>query len=103
MMLNYFRLGTDYSKLALEDLLFRGTPYQHMIMGTSTGVDAITLEDVQNHYKKYFTKDNLFIGIAGNYNEAFKNTLLSDASQLPSLKVTLPEAPDVSMPDGLHI
>jgi len=93
----------EYSKMALEDLLFRGTSYQHMIMGTSSGVDAITLDDVKEHYKKYFTKDNLLIGIAGNFSDTFKNKLLEDASQLPSLEVTLPEAPEINMPDGIQV
>ncbi|MEJ2055744.1 MAG: insulinase family protein [Calditrichaceae bacterium] len=34
-----------YSKKALEDLLFRGTNYQHMIQGKSASVQSITLED----------------------------------------------------------
>src|SRR5688572_12948558 len=41
----------EYSKKALEDFLFRGTNYQHMVQGTSKGVQAITLEDVKAHYK----------------------------------------------------
>jgi zinc protease len=93
----------EYSKMALEDLLFRGTPYQHMIMGTSSGVDAISLDDVKEHYAKYFTKDNLLIGIAGNYSDVFKNRLLEDASQLPSLDVRLPEAPVINMPEGIQV
>ena len=93
----------EYSKMVLEDLLFRGTSYQHMIMGTSSGIEAITLDDVKEHYKKYFTKDNLLIGIAGNYCDTFKNKLLNDMAQLPSLKVALPEVPVISMPDGIQV
>jgi zinc protease len=61
----------EYSKKALEDLLFRGTNYRHMKQGTSDGVKSISLEDVKNHYKNYFTKNNLTIGIAGNYSDEF--------------------------------
>ena len=93
----------EYSKMALEDLLFRGTSYQHMIMGTSSGVDGITLDDAKEFYKKYFTKDNLLIGIAGNYDEEFKKKLLLDKEQLPALQFTLPEAPEISMPEGLQV
>ncbi len=93
----------EYSKMALEDLLFRGTSYQHMIMGTSSGVNSITLDDAKEFYQKYFTKDNLLIGIAGNYSEDFKNRLLLDKEQLPALQFTLPEAPEISMPDGLQV
>jgi zinc protease len=49
----------EYSKMALEDLLFRGTRYQHMVDGTSNGVSSITLDDIKAHYKNYFTKNNL--------------------------------------------
>ncbi len=93
----------EYSKMALEDLLFRGTSYQHMIMGTSSGVNGITLDDAREFYKKYYTKDNLLIGIAGNYSEEFKKKLLLDKEQLPALQFTLPEAPEISMPDGLQV
>jgi len=93
----------EYSKMALEDLLFRGTSYQHMIMGTSSGVNGITLDDAKEFYKKYFTKDNLLIGIAGNYSEDFKNMLLLDKAQLPDLQVSLPNAPEINMPEGLQV
>ena len=93
----------EYSKMALEDLLFRGTSYQHMIMGTSSGVKGITPDDVEEFYKKYFTKNNLLIGIAGNYSEDFKNRLLLDKEQLPALQVSLPTAPEISMPEGLQV
>ena len=93
----------EYSKMALEDLLFRGTSYQHMIMGTSSGVSGITLEDAREFYSKYFTKDNLLIGIAGNYSEDFKNRLILDKAQLPALQVSIPNAPEISMPEGLQV
>ena len=93
----------EYSKMALEDLLFRGTAYQHMVMGTSTGVGNISLEDVRDHYSRYFTKDNLIIGIAGNYENNFKDEIVEDATQFPSLKVSLPEAPEVDLPEGIQV
>lgn len=93
----------EYSKMLLEDLLFRGTTYQHMVMGTSSGVENITLEDVKAHYEKYFTRDNLLIGIAGNYEEDFKERVVSDAAQFPALETALPSAPQVRMPDGIDI
>ncbi len=93
----------DYSKMALEDLLFRDTRYQHMVAGTSSGVGAITLDDVRDHYRTYFTKDNLLIGIAGKYSQDFATRVLADAGALPDLKVNLPEPPAVDMPEGFQI
>ncbi len=93
----------EYSKMALEDLLFRGTRYQHMVAGTSSGLENITLQDVRDHFERFFTLDNLMIGLAGNYDENLKSEILKDAENLPGLESTLPEAPEIDMPDGFHI
>ena len=93
----------EYSKKALEDFLFRGTRYQHMTAGKSDGVKAITLDDVKNHYKNYFTKNNLLIGIAGNYTDEFLNTLRSDLQKLPDTKPVLPEKIIPSEPKGINV
>jgi len=93
----------DYSKFALEDLLFRGTNYQHMIAGTSSGVASISLDDVKQQYKNYFTKDNLVIGIAGNYSPAFLARLKADMAKLPSLQKQLPVPGKPNNPDGLEV
>jgi len=93
----------EYSKKALEDFLFKGTNYQHMVEGTSEGVKSITLDDVKNHYKNYFTKNNVMIGIAGNYTQEFLNTLKADISNLPTSTVVLPTPDKAPMPDGIRV
>lgn len=93
----------EYSKMALEDFLFRGTKYHHMVMGTSEGVKAITLDDVKEHYGKYFSKNNLIIGIAGNYTDDFRNTLVSDMKRLPDVNVAKPEAVVPEKIDGINV
>jgi len=74
----------EYSKMLLEDFLFKGTKYQSNVSGKSESVKSITLDDVKQHYQNYFTNSNLMIGIAGNYSAEFMNTLLSDMKSLPS-------------------
>lgn len=93
----------EYSKAALEYFMYDGTPYSHMIEGTSSGVQAITLEDVQNHYKNYFTRNNLMVGVAGNFDSDFMIRLRKDLGKLPDTNPTLPSPPDVNMPDGVNI
>jgi zinc protease len=93
----------EYSKKALEDFLFRGTNYRHMIQGKSASVASITLDDVKNHYKNFFTKNNLMIGIAGNYPDSFLEKLKSDISKLPDTNPEIPSAPVVKMPDGIDV
>jgi zinc protease len=93
----------EYSKMALEDLLFRGTNYQHMVDGTTAGVSTITLDDVKTHYKNYFTRNNLRIGIAGNYSTAFLDRLKKDMNMLPNTKPQLPVPGKANTPDGINV
>ncbi|MDB5198864.1 MAG: peptidase [Chitinophagaceae bacterium] len=93
----------DYSKLALEDLLFRGTRYQHMVSGTSAGVAAITLDDIKAHYKNFFTKNNLTIGIAGGYTPDFLAQLKNDMAKLPATTPTLPTGIKANTPNGIEV
>jgi zinc protease len=93
----------EYSKKALEDFLFRGTNYQHMVQGRSASVASITLDDVKNYYKNYFTKNNLMIGIAGNYPASFLEKIKTDISKLPDTNPEIPSAPVIKMPDGINV
>ncbi|MEO6406233.1 MAG: insulinase family protein [Ferruginibacter sp.] len=93
----------DYSKVLLEDLLFRGGNYQHMTAGTSAGVAAITLDDIKDHYKNYFTRNNLTIGIAGNYSPFFLATLKKDMGQLSSVKPAMPTPSKANVPEGIRV
>jgi len=93
----------DYSKMLLEDQLFRGTGYQHMVLGKSSGVSSITLDDVKIHYKNFFTRKNVTIGIAGNYTPAFLTRLRVDVAKLSSF--TPKPAPKVkaNTPNGVVV
>jgi zinc protease len=93
----------EYSKKALEDLLFRGTNYQHMKQGKSASVNSLTLDDVKNHYRQYFTKNNLLLGIAGNYSKNYLKQLKTDISKLPDTKPELPTPGKARKPNGIQV
>ncbi len=93
----------DYSKVLLEDLLYRGTNYQHMVAGKSSSVKNITLDDIKNHYKNFFTKNNLMIGISGNYPKDFISRLKKDIQKLSDIKPVIAQAPKTKMPDGYKV
>ena len=93
----------EYSKKALESFLFRGSKYEHPVSGTSAGVTSCTIDDIKSHFKSYFTRNNLTIGIAGNYNDSFLNTLKADMEKLPELKITLPGPVIPRMPNGIEV
>lgn len=93
----------EYSKKALEDLLFRGTNYQHMTAGKSESVKSITLDDVKQHYADVFTKNNLTIGIAGRYSKEFLAQLKADMAKLSEKKYTPPKPGSANMPEGIVV
>jgi zinc protease len=92
-----------YSKKALEDFLFRGTNYQHMKEGKSESVRLISLDDIKNHYKNFFTKNNLLIGIAGNYSKDITKQLINDLSKLPDINPPIPPPGKANIPEGIEI
>ena len=93
----------EYSKKALEDFLFQGTNYQHMIDGTSSGIKSIQLDDVKNHYKSFFTAQNLRIGIAGNYTPAFLNRLKTDLMLMTEAAPPMVIPGKANQPDGIQV
>lgn len=93
----------DFSKFALEEMLFEGTPYAHLVSGTIDGLNSISIEDVKEHYEKYFTSSNVSIGIAGDFSNDFVKKLSEDLGSLPDTEVVLPEMPEIPMPDGINV
>ncbi len=93
----------EYSKKALEDLLFRGTRYQHMSAGTVSGVGSLTLAACKSHYQNYFRQDNLMVGIAGNYSPEVLNRLKADVKKLPPGAPQLPGPVAARQPDGIQV
>jgi zinc protease len=93
----------EYSKKALEDFLFRGTNYQHMVQGTSKGVQNITLDDVVAHYKNFYTVKNVMIGVAGNYSNDFLAKFKTDLNKLGSSPAAIAQPVKPKMPVGLQV
>lgn len=93
----------EYSKKSLEDLLFRGTNYQHMVEGTVSGVKSITLEDAIKHYKSVYTQGNLTVGIAGSYTDKQLNRLKEDIKKLPVGVKKIAKAGLARTPNGINV
>jgi zinc protease len=93
----------EYSKKALEDFLFRGTRYQYMVQGKTEEMKNITLEDVKEHYNRCFTKNNLMIGIAGNYTPEFLEMLKSDMQNLSGSTPAIIPRSIPKPPQGINV
>ena len=94
----------EYSKKALEHLLFRGTAYQHPVAGTSNGLKSITLEDAIAHYRSMFNRNNVMIGLAGSYSDQQLTSIRKDMEALPDGKAA-PEVqqPNPRQPEGIEV
>jgi zinc protease len=74
----------ELGKEKLQTNLFAGTPYAHPVLGTVTGIESVTLADVQEFCRKNYTQANLVIGVAGNFPEDFISRLKQDLGSLPA-------------------
>lgn len=90
------------SKYVLEAELFKGHPYAHPVEGLQGAVASVSLDDVKAHFKNYFTKNNLVLGIAGNYSNEFLAKYKSDFMALAEGKSGRIELPAVQMPKGIE-
>jgi zinc protease len=93
----------DYSKFALEDQLFRGGNMQHLKQGTSASVSNITLDDIKAFYQQAFTRNNVSIGIAGNYDQGLVTTLKADINTLPAAMFTPATPSTANTADGVEV
>ncbi len=87
-MLNYvqntlrFANDEELGKEVLYEFIFEGTPYGHLEEGHISSLQAITLDDVKQFYRQYYTQANLILGIGGGYSEAFKAQYVKDFTRL---------------------
>jgi zinc protease len=73
---------TELTAQVFENLLFRGHPYGHLAQGKISSVKSFTREDVIRFYDKHFFKNNVILGMAGDFDERIRNAFVSDLSRL---------------------
>jgi len=82
---NTLRYANDeeLGKAVLSQEIFAGMPYGHLPSGTVQAVRAITLDDIRNFYRTYFTRGNVVIGLGGGYDDELLQRLRTDLGRLP--------------------
>jgi zinc protease len=102
---NTLRWSSDeeLGKAVLYNTIFRGTAYGHLPVGTIEGVRSITVEDVRDFYHKYYTRDNVFIGLGGGYSKAFMHKIRTDLAALPAGIIEPIAAPSPPKINGLQV
>jgi zinc protease len=94
----------ELGKERLQELVFRGTPYSHTVLGTIAGINAITLDDVKDFAKKAYTRAALTVGVAGDAPPALLERVKAEAGKLaagPALPT--PEGVTGRKPNGIEV
>lgn len=66
------RYEDDPENLIFEEVIgtaFKNHPYRRPVIGWTEEIESITLEDVKEHYRKFYCPDNAFIIVAGDIEE----------------------------------
>lgn len=87
----------ELGKLALESRMF-AEPYAHPMLGTASGIQAITLADVKIFANTYYTKKRMSLGFAGSYSPEDKAAVLRGLNKLPGT-----DAPKVAVYEPEHL
>jgi len=66
---NVLRVLSDY----IMSEIFKGTPFEKLIIGTEESIKSITLDDVIKFHKNYYRLENSLLVISGNFK---KNTTI---------------------------
>ncbi len=72
----------ELAQFALSAEIFRDTPYEHHVQGTVDSLSTLTVEDVKDFYKKYYTRENIVFAISGNYPQWLPKRLEADLFRL---------------------
>ena len=68
-------------------------PYGSLNNGHESDIESLSLDDVKAFYGQHYTQANLTLGLAGGYDEAFKQQILGDLSQLPKGEKSIGQIP----------
>ena len=74
----------EFGKERLQGIIFKDTAYAHPTLGTVKGIEAITLDDVKDFWKKAYTLGALRIGVAGSVSDDMVSTLKRELGKLPA-------------------
>lgn len=74
----------EFGKQSLGVMLYAGHPYGAPNAGVVSALEAITLDDVKQHYARVFTRENALIGLAGGYPAGLPERVAQMIARLPT-------------------
>ncbi|MCD4785644.1 MAG: insulinase family protein [Candidatus Eremiobacteraeota bacterium] len=73
-----------FNSLLIEEILLSPLPISRMPVGSEKVINALNPQILSEHIKKYYNKNNMFIGAAGNIRQDFKDDLKNFSSRFDS-------------------
>src|SRR5690606_24522698 len=74
----------ELGKEVLYNVIYQDHPYGHHNRGTLSSLEALTLQDVRDHYREHYTQGRLVVGMAGGFPEDLPARVVADfAAALP--------------------
>lgn len=98
-----FSNDEELSKELLFREIYRGTPYEHPEEGYVTSVESITLDDVKDFYARYYTRENVVVGIGGGYDRGYPAQVRKDFDTLPAGKPESVPPPNPKPLSGIKV
>jgi zinc protease len=77
---------------SFDNFIHRGHPYGHLVCGNESSVKSLTRQDALDFYNKYFVKNNVLTGLAGDFGDALVQRFKNDMSALKVGQVQAIEA-----------
>jgi zinc protease len=74
----------DLIRQEFENYIFRGHPYGHLVCGTESSVKSFSRQDAVDFYDRYFVRNNIQLGLAGDFDQATLERFRKDMSRLKS-------------------
>ncbi|MFQ5676005.1 MAG: M16 family metallopeptidase, partial [bacterium] len=68
----------ELGKEVLYEMIYRNHPYGHLNYGHVAAIEKLTLDDVREFYTKNYTRDNLVLGMAGDFSNEFLAKISKD-------------------------
>jgi zinc protease len=99
-MINYVDISLkrnndeELGKEVLYEFIYKNHPYGRLTEGHVNDLERITLEDVKTFYRENYTRENLVLGLAGDYGDKFLSRIKKDMIRLPlwpAAKIQLPK------------
>lgn len=72
---------------SFDNFIHRGHPYGHLVCGNESSVKSFTRQDASEFYDKYFVRNNILLGLAGDIDDELVERFRRDMSNLKAGQV----------------